>query len=140
MLWIESFLRQSQSTTTEPEPEKEQNNTYIAQTYWTPLGREKELDFHLSIQFLRFYSTFKQQDFCNFQKWNPRVSRLWSSFSFSDYRISRPEKDNKLPRISSASLELVVVPKTRSFRPLFGPNPNHSQSARNFWKNEGGSY
>ena len=41
------------------------------------------------------------------------VSLLWSRFSDSDCKISRPRNDNKFPKNTSGSLDLFVVSKTK---------------------------
>ena len=51
---------------------------------------------------------------------------------FSDCKRSRPRNDNRLPRITSASLEPVEVPQTRIFGQSFGPSPNHANHQATF--------
>ena len=60
--------------------------------------------------------------------------------SFISTNRSRPRYDKKLPRTSSANLELVVVPMTGISGQSFDPNANDSHLAKKIWKEGGGSF
>ena len=66
------------------------------------------------------------------------VFGLWTRFSDSDCKRSRPRNDNKLLRNSSGSLELVVVSKTTVLEQPSSASSSYPQPARNTW-NEGRS-
>ena len=57
-------------------------------------------------------STKKQHEFLSLQRRYWVVSRLWTRFSYSDCKKSRPWKNNMFPRYSCGNLKLVVVSKT----------------------------
>ena len=66
------------------------------------------------------------------------VSRLWTRFSDSDCKGPRTGNDNKFPRKSSRSLELVVVSKTTVLEQPSRASSSYPLPTRNTW-NEGRS-
>ena len=57
---------------------------------------------------MHFQSTVKQHVFLSLQRRFWVVSWLWTRFSDSDCKRSRPRNDNKFPRNTSGSLKLVL--------------------------------
>ena len=58
------------------------------------------------------------------------VSLLWTRFSYFDCKRSRQRKHDKAPRSPSASLEIAVLSKTRTFEQPSGASPNYLQPGR----------
>ena len=108
------FVRQSKSSTTEPLPKNAETNPKKAISCLLLFGSYEEPKFHLLLHlFLLFNSTVKLHDFLRLQRRCSLVSHLLSRFSYSDCKRSRPGIENKFPRKSFSSLELVVFSMTR---------------------------
>ena len=112
--FLKKILRQSQSSTPEYDP-KNKNHSFhgkiVSTLHWL-IQLTGEIPFHSHFIHcqarLNHFFLSLQWRFCV-------VSRLWTRFSYSDSKRSRPGIDNDFTRIFAGSLELVDVPKTRLF-------------------------
>ena len=76
-----------------------------------------KLGFQMLFQCIELEATFKQHDLLSFHRSNPVVSRLWSSFSYSDCRRSRSRLAEKILKKFFCQLgvcEFVIVPNTKN--------------------------
>ena len=97
----------------------------------TPHGLMQLTNF-LTSHLLNFQSTVKLHDFLSNQNWV--VSQIWSRFRDSDCKWSRPRNDNKFPRNSLGSLELVVVSKTTVLEQPSNADSIHSPTSKEHMK------
>ena len=101
-----------------------------------PIGWYSSPKIRFHSHFTHFQYTVRQHEVLSLQQWYWVVSRLWTEIYHSECEWSGPGNDNEFSIKSCASLDLVIVSKTRCFGQSLRSNPNRSQPARNT-RNEG---
>ena len=135
---LKNFLRQSQPSRSKLEPKETKIIPFMVYSCRHPIGWYSYPKLHLHYHFLHFQSILKHHNFLSFQRRFRVVSWFWTRFSDSDCERCRPRNDNELPRVSSGSLELVVVSRTTVFEQPSNASSSYAQPSRNTW-NEGRS-
>ena len=80
---------------------------------------------------MEFQSTLKWHDFHRLQRWYGVVSRLWSTFSYSDCNKYLPSTKDRFPTFFTANWEHVVVWRTKFLAEPFRTSSNYLQPTRN---------